>query len=523
MRMRRILSLLMTLLLALGILTPVSGIARAQQPFDKVAGLSEHVELLGKLKVYPKTKSTPAYAVLTLMPPLVFHAAGLPMDAQTQVQISPVPSKKLNGATVRVNGLLAQAQPYAKCVFGVEGAVVIKLPAAKSVKLSQTQASSQWGDTIALSAMVNPPTALQAVTWSSSAPKVATVDENGMVKVLSPGKTTITAQTPNGKKARCVVSTRIPVMAIAVSNKLTLDIGKSKKLGVDFYPKNAGNKRVTWHSTDESVATVTFDGKVTAHGNGLAIIIAQSEDGGFESGCLVAVNTLPPKQKINIYWSSDNAKLAYRSGETGQLNAKDIVRQKPQDVDFGEVVWISNRPDIASITPEGFVTAHKPGLVTFSILFNLDAICFMSGYVYDGIFPDVPVVSRSDEQLTINGKTVRAKMTPQELKALFPIKKKRDNQYFTKEGIFNMKEGKGIFRMEVDGPTTVTARGLAIGDPLQSIYDKYGKPTRIHESFHSDEYEVVYDGRVGISGTYMGITINSVTQRVCRIRIDAND
>ena len=520
MRRKMILAWLMTLLVAVGSITPTAGALR-QTRFAKAAGISEPVELLGKLKVVSKTKSAPAHAMLTLMPPVAFHAPGLPADVQTQVQISPVPGKGLNGATVRVNGLLAQAQPYARCAYGVEGAVIIKLPIAKSVTINKTQAPSQWGDTLELSATVNPPTALQAVTWSSNAPKVATVSETGMVKVLSPGKATITAQTPNGKKARCVVSTRMPVMAISMNRKLTLGIGKSKKLGVTFHPKNADNKQLTWRSTDESVATVTPNGIVTAKGKGLAIIIARSVDGGFETGCLVGVYTPPPKQKIDISWSEDNVKLDYRSGETGQIDAKDVVRQYPQGADFGEVVWVSNNPDIASITPEGFVTAHKPGLFTFTLLFNLNSVCFLSGYVYDGVFPNVPIVGKADEQLTINGKTVRAGMSLAELKALFPIKRKKDSRYFTKEGVFNISANDGIARLEVDGPETVTSRGLSIGDPLQAVYDKYGKPTDIFSSYHSDEYDIIYHKSPEVYETFFAITVNAVTQRVCKIRIDS--
>ena len=54
-------------------------------------------------------------------------------------------------------------------------------------------------------------------------------------------------------------------------------------------PSYADNKRVTWQSSDEKVATVDENGKVTAVGNGTATITATSVSGSYTATVSVTV------------------------------------------------------------------------------------------------------------------------------------------------------------------------------------------------------------------------------------------
>lgn len=51
-------------------------------------------------------------------------------------------------------------------------------------------------------------------------------------------------------------------------------------------PKNASNKKVTWTSDNETVASVTSKGIVTAKGVGTATITATTKDGSFKATCI---------------------------------------------------------------------------------------------------------------------------------------------------------------------------------------------------------------------------------------------
>ena len=62
------------------------------------------------------------------------------------------------------------------------------------------------GESAQLTAGLIPEGAISTLTWTSSKPKVATVDANGLVTAVGKGKATITVKTANGKKAKCAVT-----------------------------------------------------------------------------------------------------------------------------------------------------------------------------------------------------------------------------------------------------------------------------------------------------------------------------
>lgn len=89
----------------------------------------------------------------------------------------------------------------AKCSIKVTPAYVN----VESITLDRTSASLRAGQSITLTATVNPSDATdKSVTWSSSNPSVATV-ENGTVKAIKVGSTTITAKAGD-KQAICIIT-----------------------------------------------------------------------------------------------------------------------------------------------------------------------------------------------------------------------------------------------------------------------------------------------------------------------------
>ena len=73
-------------------------------------------------------------------------------------------------------------------------------------------------------------------------------------------------------------------------SSITLDVGGSKTLTATVAPDNATNKKVRWTSDNETVATVSEDGVVTAVAGGTAVITATTHDGLFTASCTVTVN-----------------------------------------------------------------------------------------------------------------------------------------------------------------------------------------------------------------------------------------
>ena len=91
-----------------------------------------------------------------------------------------------------------------------------------------------------------------------------------------------------------------PVTGIKVSpDTLTLTKkGETAQLTAEVTPSYADNKRVTWQSSDEKVATVDENGKVTAVGNGTAEITVTTEDGKITASIMITVK-VPDEPTIN--------------------------------------------------------------------------------------------------------------------------------------------------------------------------------------------------------------------------------
>lgn len=80
-----------------------------------------------------------------------------------------------------------------------------------------------------LTATISPAGAKETITWSSSNPEVATVDQRGKVSGVAGGETVITAKLPNGKTATCKIE-------VWHSHKLTSSTpATSIAEGVDVY------------------------------------------------------------------------------------------------------------------------------------------------------------------------------------------------------------------------------------------------------------------------------------------------
>ncbi len=163
------------------------------------------------------------------------------------------------------------------------------------VTLDQTSLSLKEGETARLTATVLPENAAnKAVTWTSSNPAAATVDESGNVIAAGAGSTTITVTTADGSKtAECNVTVApltVPVTGVTLNkSSLFLLAGTGEQLTTTVSPGDATNQAVTWATSDPAVATVDSSGKVTAVGAGTAVISATTEDGGWIAACTVTV------------------------------------------------------------------------------------------------------------------------------------------------------------------------------------------------------------------------------------------
>ena len=195
--------------------------------------------------------------------------------------------------TAVANGMTVVTASLESGVTATVTVSVVDVP-AKSVKLNKNKLKMIVGGQQELKVRVSPANAtISTAFWSSSKESVATVDENGKITALTPGKTVITAKAHNGKKARCLLQVEpVTLKSIKLSKKsATLTIGmdgqSTLQLTADTNPVSAGPGAVKWASNNKKVATVDENGLVTAVSSGTAIIRASS--GKVKADCKITV------------------------------------------------------------------------------------------------------------------------------------------------------------------------------------------------------------------------------------------
>ena len=141
------------------------------------------------------------------------------------------------------------------------------------------------------------------VTWKSSDENVVTVDEKGKVTAVGNGTATITVTSVSGNyTATVAVTVKIPVeiekISIEAEKETLTKLGESTELKVKIEPENADAQKLIWKSDNEMIAAVDENGKVTAIGNGMAIITVTTEDGKNTASITITVK-IPDEPVIN--------------------------------------------------------------------------------------------------------------------------------------------------------------------------------------------------------------------------------
>ena len=145
----------------------------------------------------------------------------------------------------------------------------------------------------------------------------------------------------------------------------TLIEGETETLVATVMPENATDKSVVWESGNESAATVSQEGLVTAVGEGKATITVKTNDGGFSASCEVTV-----KKKViavtGVKLSA--ASMTLREGDRGTLTAT----VEPANATNKNVEWWTTDLDIVCETSApggstGYVEARKAGKATVTV------------------------------------------------------------------------------------------------------------------------------------------------------------
>ena len=262
----------------------------------------------------------------------------------------------------------------------------------KSIRLSRTSMTIQEG-TGELAARVTmlPETALnKKEIWTSSQPDVAIVDNEGWVTALKPGNTIISVQsvdnpsvygmvlvtvtadpvtstsaTTTGASTTATVTTTTATAPPSVDvqeikfgdSEVTLKAGTIYTPILAIAPENATDKTLVWTSSNNSVATVSSNGIITAVKEGICYITAASASNpAVRAVAIVNVtNNTSTGTVTEIKLSKYEMQLT--------VGSKDLswVTMLPADAPNKDEFWTTSDPSIATVDEYGWVNGVSTG------------------------------------------------------------------------------------------------------------------------------------------------------------------
>lgn len=214
-------------------------------------------------------------------------------------------SSNTSVATVSKTGLVTALKDGSTTIKATVGNVSCTYDiAVKEVKLTgikmEEKALIHKGDTKAFTVEYTPAdtTDDKTVAWSSSDSTVASVDNNGIVTAVKPGSAVITAKVGN-YQATCAVTVDAPLKEI-VPEKSAINMVKKQTANIAYSlvpADTTDSKDVTFTSSDETVATVNSDGKVTAKKAGQATVTITGAN-GIKATVTVNVSEIPVNEVV---------------------------------------------------------------------------------------------------------------------------------------------------------------------------------------------------------------------------------
>lgn len=151
----------------------------------------------------------------------------------------------------------------------------------ESIELNMENTTLSKGETKQLQVTILPEEAKDhKVTYTSSHPEVATVDEKGKITALRSGKTTITVKAQENE-----VENQIEIEVYSKVTGITIDqtdtymqVGDVLEIHANIEPEDADNQNIAYNSDKPEIASIDNTGVITANQEGKAIIRVTSEE-----------------------------------------------------------------------------------------------------------------------------------------------------------------------------------------------------------------------------------------------------
>ena len=205
-----------------------------------------------------------------------------------------------------------------------------------------------------------------SLTWSTGNASVATVDDTGVVTATGVGRTYVYAKASNGLRAKILVIVDAKVEGVTLSqDNYELWVDEIAFIKATPNPANAKHTKVEYTSDDDTIATVSTDGRIVAKKGGTTYITATitwtDADGNNQTASArakVFVKTPVKSVEVRRVDTDTNDDIyAKKRGETIQLKA--VIT--PAEAYDKALTWSSENEAIATVDQNGKVTTVGKG------------------------------------------------------------------------------------------------------------------------------------------------------------------
>lgn len=272
--------------------------------------------------------------------------------------------KNLKYSTKYSYAVRAYVSAGGNTLYGSYSSVVSTKTSARpaEIKLDKTSTALYIGNSTTIKATTYPSKA--EVKWLTSNKSIATVTSKGTITAMKKGTATITAYfkyKDKTYKSSCKVTVKSPSVSLNASS-VAVVMNKSITLKAKTIPEKL---KVTWTTSNKSIATVTSSGKVTGVSKGTATITAYAKYKGktYKSTCKVTVQSpaiVLDKSSVSIY-----------QNKSITLKAK----CRPGDV---KVQWATSNKSVAKVSSSGKVTGVGKGTANITASFKYNGKVYKS-------------------------------------------------------------------------------------------------------------------------------------------------
>lgn len=193
-----------------------------------------------------------------------------------------------------------------------------------------------------------------AVTWKSSNPKVASIDENGNVTAYKKGTVTITVTTADKSKDTCKLVVVTPTESLKMNKtSASIYVGKSVSLKASLVTRGS-NDPVFWTSSNSSIATVSDKGVVKGLKQGTVTITATSFNGEKTTAEITVMSKAATLEFTEV------TPALFMGGHTGEFTVEITSPVNSNDT----IKWTTSNKrviDIVDVSSDGKTITIKSG------------------------------------------------------------------------------------------------------------------------------------------------------------------